>query len=323
MSIIAAIVEGFRRLRRAPLLAPGLWLVNLVTALPAGVAMGAILRKAIGASLVADNLRRGFDMEWYWRFSEEAGGIARSFSPSIVGAGAFYDNLESWITGGLFGLFPGLVALGILYALLWAFLLGGVLERLASPWERLPLRDFVQAGGRHFARFVRLAILTAIPYILIYLASRWLYRRLTHLTRDVTSESAILLSSLLVLGATALLLVVVHIAADYARIATVVEGRRSMLLALVHGVRFVLSRPVAVLGIWAGLGLAGAVLLALYAWLSPGAGQSTWIGVVLAFVGGQIFLCARLALRVALLGSEMAYYQDASPMPQGRRPLSP
>jgi len=313
MSIIAALAEGFRRMRRAPRLTLGLWLVSLVAALPAGVAMGAILRSAIGASLTADSMRRGFDMEWFWRFNEGAGGIATAFGPDIVGAGAFYNNLESWITGGLFGLFPGLVALGVLYGLLWAFLMGGVIERLTSPWERTPLADFVQSGGRHFARFVRLAILTAIPYVLIHLASRWFYGKLTFLTRDVTSERTIFVLSLLVLGATALLMVIVQIAADYARIATVLEGRRSMLLALAHGVRFVLSRPGAVLGIYAGVGLAGLMLLALYAWLAPGAGQSTWAGVLLAFVAGQIFLCARVAVRVTRLGSEVAFYQAAAP----------
>ena len=316
MSFIGAIKSGLRWALRAPGMAVALWLVNLLVALPAAGAMGALLEESIGASLVHEKMRASLDMEWYWGFSEKAGGIVETFTPGIVGAGAFYDNLESWITGDLFGLFPGLVALGILYALLWAFLLGGVLERMAGPGGTAALSGFAQAGGRYFSRFVRLAMMTAVPYVLIYLAARWFYEHLATLTRDVTEERTIFAVSLLTLAATSLLLVIVHMASDYAKIATVLQdhgdARRGMLRALAGGFRFVLSHPGAVFGIYYGVGLIGALLLGLYALIAPGAGQSTIIGVVLAFLVAQLFLLARVAVRLTLLGSQMNFYRTKS-----------
>jgi hypothetical protein len=309
MSFIGAIESGLRRALRAKRMAVALWLVSLLVALPVAWTMGAILEKSIGTGLVQEKLKESFDFDWYWKFSDEAGGIATTFTPSVVGAGAFYDNLQAWVTGDMFEAFPGLVALGILYALLWTFLMGGVLERLARPEERASLPGFVQAGGRYFYRFVRLTIFTAVPYLLIYLASRWFYDRLEFLTRDVTREWTIFTLSLLTLAATSLLLVVVHIASDYAKIATVVEEKRGMLRALVGGFRFVLAHPGAVLGIYYGIALVGVILLAIYAMLAPGAGQSTIVGVSLAFLAGQVFLFARLALRLTLLGSQTAFFQ--------------
>ena len=312
MSFISAIGSGLRRALRAPGMAIALWLVNLLVALPAAWAMGAILEESIGASLVHEKLRNGFDLEWYWRFSEEIGGIAETFTPGIVGAGAFYDNLEGWITGDLFGLFPGLVALGMVYALLWAFLLGGVLERMARPEGTAALPSFVQAGGRYFTRFVRLAMMTAIAYSLIYLTMRWFYEHLATLTRNVTEERTIFAVSLLTLAVTSLLLVVVHMASDYAKIATILEDRRGMLRALARGFRFVLSHPGAVFGIYYGIGLIGVLLLGVYGLVAPGAGPSTIIGVIFAFFAGQLFLLARVVMRLALLGSQMDFYQSVS-----------
>ena len=312
MSFIGAIQTGLRRTLRAPGLAVALWLVNLLVALPAAWAMGALLEESIGASLVHEKMRASIDMEWYWGFIENAGGIVETFTPGIVGAGAFYDNLEAWITGDLFGLFPGLVALGILYALLWAFLLGGVLERLAGHGETVALSGFALAGGRYFPRFVRLAMMTAVSYVLIYLASRRFYTHLAHLMRDVTEERTIFAVSRLTLAVTSLLLVIVHMASDYAKIATVLDDRRGMLRALAGGFRFVLARPGAVFGIYYGVGMIGLLLLGIYGLIAPGAGPSTIVGVVLAFFVGQLFLLARVALRLTLLGSQMEFYRRMS-----------
>jgi hypothetical protein len=309
MSFLAAIGAGARRVLGAPRMLAAIWLVGFLVALPAAWAMSSILEESLGASLVQENLREGFDLEWYWLFEAGAQGIATTFGPGVVGASAFYKNLEAWITGNLFGAFPGVVAMGLLYALLWAFLLGGVLERLAHPEAPASLSRFVQAGGWYFLRFVRLALCTGVLYLLIYLAYRWIYGHLDLWTRDVTEEWKIFALSLLVLADAFFALVIVHVASDYAKIATVAREGRSMLHALGGGFRFIWLHLGAVSGIYFGLALVGAILLALYAMLAPGATQSTFAGVLFAFIVGQVFLLARLALRLTLLGSQTAYYQ--------------
>jgi len=312
MSFLAAIGSGARRVLGARRMAAAIWLVSFVVALPAAWAMSSILEESFGASLVQEKLREGFDLEWYWQFEEGAQGIATTFGPSVVGAGAFYNNLEAWVTGDLLHAFPGVVAMGILYAVLWAFLMGGVLDRLARPEASASLSRFVQAGGWYFPRFLRLAVFTGVLYLLIYLAWNWAYGHLEFLTRDVTEEWKIFALSVFARTDTFFGLALVHIASDYAKIATVDREERSMLHALGAGFRFIWLHLGAVLGIYFGLALVGAILLALYAVLAPGAGQSTFAGVLLAFIVGQVFLFARLVLRLTLLGSQTAYYQAVS-----------
>ena len=50
-------------------------------------------------------------------------------------------------------------------------------------------------------------------------------------------------------------------------------------------------------------------MLAFYALVAPGAGQSTFTGVLFAFLLGQLFLLARVAMRVAQLGGASALFQ--------------
>ena len=57
----------------------------------------------------------------------------------------------------------------------------------------------------------------------------------------------------------------------------------------------------------AGIGLS---LVAVYALVAPGPGQSTVAGITLAFLVGQLYLVARLALRLTFFGAQMRLYES-------------
>jgi hypothetical protein len=85
----------------------------------------------------------------------------------------------------------------------------------------------------------------------------------------------------------------------------------------VAGIGTVLRYPLrtaTVYGVFGGIGL---LLMAGYAWIAPGAGQSTMRAVVLAFAVSQSYLFLRIAARVALLAAEARVYRDAHPVPRG------
>ena len=70
-------------------------------------------------------------------------------------------------------------------------------------------------------------------------------------------------------------------------------------------------------------------LLTLYAWVAPGAAQSTSTSVLFAFVFGQLFLVARLIVRLSLYGGELELYRtfgrrpDIEPRPPAAAPSTP
>lgn len=309
MSIFGALGSGLGRVLQHWWLVGLVWLLNLGLALPFAWVMAEEIEGAIGPSLVHEDLRRGFDLGWFGEFEAEAEGLAATFSPTLDGAGAFYANLEAWIDAGLFRQPPSIVALGVGYALLWAFLLGGVLHRLAGS-RFLDDPGFLAASGRTFFPFVRLALLSAVLYYLIYRLQAWLFHLVEVSTRDVTVERVVLVYTLLAAAATAALLGIVHLIFDYAKIATVIEGRRSMTMASLRGLGFVLSYPVRSVALAMLVGLLAVALVLLYSFVAPGPGQSSVVAVLAAFALGQLFLAAKLGLRLLLLGSETALFQS-------------
>jgi hypothetical protein len=315
MKAFRAALKGLLRVLSSPVLVLWLWLANFVVALPMAFVMTKSIESSIGGSLVSENLRSGFDMGWFGEYEAQAKGLETSFSPSIAGVGAFLNNWESWLNGGIFEGFPGLVAFGILYAVLWALFLGGIFNQLKEGAGMFRLSEFLSQGAVFFFRFLRLAALSGVLYYLIYRFSGWLFGRIEQAVRDVTVERTVLayvLAGAVLIG---LLLTLVNMAFDYAKIATFRENRRSMLFAALRGFRFVLANPLQTAALYYGLGLAGVVLLAGYSGVAPGVGQGSMPTVVIAFLAGQVFLIAKLVLRLTFYAGQTRLYEIVT---QGR-----
>jgi len=315
MTAARAIVRGFGSALGAPGMVLSLWLVNVVVALPAVAVLTVSIGTSIGPSLMHETMRDGFDVGWFGEYSAAAKGLETAFTPTIVGAGAFWANLESWVSGGLAREFPGIVGLGVLYALLWALLLGGVLSRFAGRPEARGAGGFLASGGRFFFRFLRLAVLSAPPYLFVLAGQRWAFERLGEWTRDLTNEWTVLLLGMAAYGAVAVLLCFVHMVFSYAKIAMVVDDRRSAVLAALRAFTFVLRHPGRTFTVYYGVLFLGVAPLVVYAALAPGARGGTVEDVALAFAAGQAILIVRLVFRLALLGGQTALYQGGKSWP--------
>lgn len=312
MSPIAAGLRGMAKVLGSPGLVFWLFFVNLVAALPLAVVMSGSIERSIGPSLVRENLRNGFDMGWFGEYQAQAKGVETTLSPSVVGVGAFLDNIEDWLNGGLFEKSPEIVGAGVLYALLWSLFLGGILHRYSDGSGLFRLSEFFSQGGAFFFRFVRLAVLSGGLYYSIYRLSAWLFGWIERTTRDVTVEETILgyvVAGTLLVG---LLLTFVNMAFDYAKVATFRENRRSMLLAMLKGFGFVLGNLGRTMTLYYGLGFVGLSLLGLYSLVAPGAGQANVPSVVFAFLVGQVYLVAKLVLRLTFYAGEMYLYESVT-----------
>ncbi len=286
-----------------------LWLALLLVALPAGVLIERSIHASIGASRVDESLRQGLDLGWLSEYGSRARGLERSVKPSIVGRGAVYDNLESWFSGALF-LDARTVAFGAAYALIWLFLLGGALDRFARRERRFVLAPFMAAGARFFPRLLRLTVISGVLYFGIYRLARWLFPWIERLTRDLTAERQVFAANLAGALVVVALLGLVNLLFGYAKIAVVYEGKPSSLGALVRAARFVAGHLGKAIGLYLTLALVGLGLIALYALVAPGPGQSTAVGIALAFLLGQLYLVARLALRLTFFSAQMRLYES-------------
>jgi hypothetical protein len=282
--------------------------MTFVLALPLAITMRGLIRTHLGASLAAERAAEGVNYDWWQEFAAQATGIGSTFSPTIIGFAATLDNISNLLDGQRENA-PIAGVLG-LYLIAWTFLAGGIIDRFA---RQRPIRaaGFFAASGVHFFRLLRLAIVAgAIYWWLFVYVHAWLFLEwLPDHTRTMAVERTAFLWRVALYILFGFLLVLVNIVCDYAKIRIVVEDRRSALGALSAAMRFVWRQRGRVAGLYALNSLAFLVLIGIWAAIDPDAGGSLtlWLG----FLAGQLYLLARLALKLQFLASETALFQSS------------
>lgn len=306
--LIRALLDGFGRVRRAPAIVGGVYILTLLPAVPLTLALHDAIAAHLGSSVLAEGMAEGVSWEWWEEFQAGARGIERTFTPSVIGFAAVLRNLSGFLDRD--ELHSTLVVVVVFYLTSWAFLIGGILDRFARQ-RRVSVAGFFAACGTYFFRFARLAVLVGLSYwVLIGPLHGWLFDEVyTTLTHNVTVERTAFAIRVALYAVIAALLLAVNLVVDYAKIRAVVEDRRSMIGALLAAVRFVRRRPAATAGLYLSNSLLFMLVLAAYAAAASGTGTggaSIWR----AFVIGQGYVVARLVLKLVFCASQTAYFQS-------------
>jgi hypothetical protein len=310
MRTSTALATGFARARSSAALVAFLWLTSLVAALPATLVVREAVKRSVGESRVHLDLEARFDLDWYSEYEHEAVGVEGLLTPTSVRPAAVLDNLEAWLSGDLFTTHPALVALGVAFALGWTLVAGGVLHRFAYYETAFSLPRLLGHGAELLPRFLRLLALTAALYYGVYRLGRWLFPWIEERLRDVTVERVALAAHLAGAALVALLLLVVKLISDYAKVATVLERRHGMLRTAWRALRFVARHPVRTLGAYVVVALGTLAALGLVALLAPGQGQASVPAVAWAFLCGQAMIVARVLGRLTAWGVAVEIYRD-------------
>jgi hypothetical protein len=309
MTAAAAFRDGMRRVNGAPLLLAGVCTVTLLLALPLALTLRGMLEAHLGSSLVAERVASRADYQWWQEFLFQATGLGATFVPSIIGFAAVLENLDAFLDNR--SMTATIAAVTIAWLLIWSFVSGGVIDRLARN-RRTRATHFFAAAGVHFWRFLRLGVLALVVYAVLF---GWLHPWLfDDLYGDLTSELAVERAALLIRLAGYIvfgtILIFCNLLFDYARIRIVVEDRRSALGAFAASWGFVRRHFGRVTALYLVNGLAFALLAAVYGLVSPGApgsGLMMW-GVLLL---GQAFIVGRHYLKLVFYASETSLFQSA------------
>lgn len=305
--MVAAWLEGWKRVRGAPAVLAGMFTLTFAAAVPFAVVIRSALAANLGSSLEAAAAADGANWDWWQEFMSQASGLGATFTPRIVGFAATLDSLSGILdarveTPAVLGVLAG-------YVTLWIWLQGGIIDRYA---RQRPTRahGFAAASGVFFFRFARLGAMAGIAYwwLFAYL-HQWLFdSRYVALTRGLESERAAFAWRVAAYLAFGVLLVAVNVAADYAKVRMVVEDRRSALGGLAAALRFIVRHPGAVGGLWLANALGFVALAVAWALVAPGV-MSAGVMMWLAFLAGQLFVLARLALKLHFLASQTVLFQ--------------
>ena len=305
MSFIAPLKDGLRRVARAPMVLAGAAVLTAAVALPPGL----LLREAPTAALredpaagdaAAGRPAPGCILLHWWRFPHDVypvGGGPCAVPPSAASAPSAYLHVLLDAEGPD----PALAVVVVVYLAAWTLFSAGAIDRYAR--DR-PTRGagFFAACGVYGSRLLRLALIAGLVY--------WAIFRVVHpwLVGAAPPGASVPPAALLRYLGFGLLLALVGLVFDYARVRAVVEDRRSMLGALLAGWRFVRRRPAACLGLYAANGAVAATVVGAYAVTAPavpGGASPGW-----AFLAGQVYVAARLAAKLFFYATEIAYFQS-------------
>jgi len=308
MIIARAFRDGLVRVYAAPSVLFGVYLLTLLLALPFASVVRIAIADDLGPSLAAGRVADGVDYEWWQAFEERASGLATTLTPSIVGFAAPLGNLSDLADHAAL---PAAIAGAVgAYLAIWAFLVGGVIDRYARHRPTRP-SGFFSACGVFFFRFLRLGLLALVVYALLFgVVHGWLFDRLYEaVTRDSTAERSAFFVRFGLYVVFGLLVAAVNLVFDYAKIRAVVEDRRSMIGALRAGARFVWRHLTATIGLYVAVGALFALVLAAYAVAAPGVwgpGWSTVRGLAIA----QLYVLARLWVKLVFYASQTSLFQQ-------------
>lgn len=286
MGVFKAAGSGIATASRRPRLLLILWVFNVLFALLIAGPFFALFSSDLGHSLLGRNLQ-ALDFIWLgdliFRYQDVAPAALAAVAIPVV-----------------------------LYALVYVFLNGGIIGRLLDGEGRSTLQTFFSDCGRYFWRFVRLFLISLLFYALAFgVVLEAVSALLKPVSEKALTEWPDFWISALHSVAALLVLSLVHIIFDYARILVVSEDDHRVRHALMTALRFVGRRFFRAwflyLLIAAGFA-AGTAVYALAGRAVPPEGLA-WAG--LGILWGQVFIAFRLWTKMIFFSAQAEYLRTS------------
>ena len=279
------VAAGFSLLWRRQGVLWWVFVVNFVCGMLGTVPAALQLNRALGHSLAGEKLSRGFDL-----------GIFNELT-RLPQVGIMHSAGSSWLFALVFFVFM-------------LFVSGGILQTYRED-RRLRTGDFFAASGAFFWRFVRLLLLSIVPFVIAGAIYQVLKKLADHVgDRAIADQVGIFMS----FGATVvflLLALAVRLWFDVAQVRAVAQNEQRMWRNLWRSWRIM----------WHELGTLFWMYfrISLLAWLALAVGLLIWIklpptATALTFLLLELIIFAQLATRLWQLASAMTWYRRHAEM---------
>jgi MFS family permease len=310
MKAIINFSKGFKATRSTLQMVLLLFTINLIFSLLLAIPMYNSLNNSFGRSEAGERMAEGFDYLWWQEFRDEAKGIERTFTPSIIGKGAILNNLEGLIQMQFSSLPLTILILGVLYIILHTFLAGGILSTFNQEVPKFTMRKFAEGAGSYFFRFLLLMFISSVFFIVIaVLIRKGFVSILNNFSRNSLTEVAPFYLGLLFSAVIFFLFLFIQMVFDYARIKIVREESRNVLESALKAFGFVFKHPLSTLGLYYLIFFFSVMVTIVYILFKGFVPQSNFPGVLIVFLLQQMFIFAVIWLRCCLYSSQMELYR--------------
>jgi hypothetical protein len=278
MTSIRALREGLARVFRSGRIVLLFYFVNLMAALAAIAPAAVHIGSRLATSLESDRLFGNVDPAW----------IAEYLLRYRDGPGIWFGVM--------------LIAVAIIFVVMNTFLAGGAIACLYREHD-----TFFGAGARHFGRLFRLMLISLVFYGIVLAINRGLYVAIGRVSEDSMIERPWVILTWCERALFFLLIGVVNMIFDYAKIAVVIDGRKASGAAM-RALKFVARYPgrtLAVYWIPAALGIA---LFGASHVLGELIGQQSMTAVIVVILLRQAYMLARAWVRLWVWAGETRLY---------------
>lgn len=267
------------------------WLCTLAFALAIVLPLGAWMYEDLGHSLYAQRMLDNFDLQWLLEALLETGWRPLVMFPALLAA----------------------VTLG--YVLLGTFLAGGAIAVFASQDGLYRPGLFYEGCGRNFGRLLRLALISWLFYGVVLGLEVGLKALGKFIWGHGMEEYPLVIFGWFRTGLTILLLLLVNMLFDYAKIRLVVEDSRRSWRAAFAAVNLVFRNFGRTSSTYSTVA-AGAVALALACHAAAGPLQSSQaLAMALLLVLQQTFILGRIGVKLLFFAGQLEIYRDIAAAP--------
>lgn len=256
-----------------------IYLLNLVFGLAVGMPFASTIRAAVGDFDAMGPLSGGFDFSLFTDFMRVYG----------KGVGTIW-SVAKW-------LIPA-------YLLLYAFLLGGIINMYVKPEGISSLKEFCQKGVEYFWRYVLIAVVFLIQHVvgllLVLIPLGVLFDGGLENVRD---ESTFWVASYWAAGIYFVIFMLISLASDQAKIALARPEGSGVLHAILRGWKDLFRFFPGMLGVFI-LTVLVVVLAYLVYWnVSDLINQDTWVMVIVVLFLQQLINLLRTVVRLTYYGA--------------------
>ncbi len=263
-----------------------LYLLNFGFALLAALPFSNLIESRLGNSLIVNKLMDGFSYTVLMDF--------------------YYEYLESiWVV------IDQSIYLIIAFLLLYIFLSGGILSTFLNSEASFSFKRFWAGCGQFFWRFFRLTV-----YFLIFHGILFFTFFLIFMTWIKWADPNRLISevTLLTAGKTLtpiylLLATLLSMIQDYAKIQIIQDNPKIFTHSVVNSLKLVFTNFKKTVGLYFLVVFSSLLVIALYALLQNMFSNSTGMGIFLLFLLGQMFLLARIGIKLLNFASASSMFQ--------------
>ncbi len=259
-----------------------LWLTNILFSLIVVSPVYFLLQKDFSKSLLGDQIGEGMNLIWFGDIIFKY----RDFYPSLIGV---------------------FIIPAVLFFLLYIYLNGGIIGRIAAQDVKVTLSNFFSDCGKYFFRFFRIFLISLIGYFVLFgVVMKLISALFTLWTKNASTGWPQIFSSNLKLLITVLLFSIVRMFFDYVRVRLVIEDSKKTIKATLTNFSFLGKRFFKVWLLYLLVGVVVVIFSVVYIGINqilPKAG----LFFIIVFIWQQLYILSKIWTKMLFFSTEYHY----------------